>query len=261
MLHRYGQTVVAIDSLMFGLEGVTAVYYLPAPRPALIETAPAACLESVLEGLDEEGVRSLDWIIVTHMHLDHAGAVGHLARRFPTARVVVRAEGAPHLTDPRRLWASAARLFPDIERRFGRMRAVPAERIDPVSSDGHVADLGDGRTLEAIHIPGHATHQMALLDPAADDVFVGDALGVYLPDAGLIRPATPPPDFDLELCLESIDRLRTLSPARVFPTHFGPVPDVEAAFEEAATKLREWVAVAAEAVRAGGDLGEVTEAL
>lgn len=140
------------------------------------------------------------------------------------------------------------------------MLPVEAERIDSVDSDGKVADLGDGRVLEAIYAPGHAKHQMALLDPGREDLFVGDAIGVYLPDAGVIRPATPPPEFDLEVALETVERLRALKPLRMFPTHFGPVPDVDAAFTEGAERMRQWVTVAEEAVGAGGDVSAVARA-
>lgn len=242
---------------MHGRKGITAVYYLPAERPALIETAPSSSLESVLTGLDEAGVTELDWIVLTHIHLDHAGAVGHLAERFPNARVVVREEGAPHLVDPSKLWASAARLYQDMEARWGEMRPVAAERIDSVSSDGVVADLGSGRVLEAIYAPGHAKHQMALFDSRVGDLFVGDAIGVYLPDAGAIRPATPPPEFDMELCLSTIERLRAIGATRVFPTHFDLVPDNDAAFDEGAERIRQWVGRADVALASGGDIPEV----
>ncbi len=253
--------VIAIDAWMHGCPGVTAVYYLPAPRPALIETGPASSLSRVLEGLAEAGVERLDWIVVTHIHLDHAGAAGHLSQRYPEARVVVRAEGAPHLVDPTRLWASASRLYEDMEGLWGRMLPIDSERIESVASDGAVADLGDGRALTAFHAPGHARHQMALLESRRGDLFVGDALGVYLPKAMINRPATPPPDFHLEASLDTIERLATLGARRVFPTHFGPLPAPQAAFGQAARNLRRWVAVAEEVTRSGGRLAELTAAL
>lgn len=245
---------------MRGWGGITAVYYLPAERPAIIETAPTSSLDHVLKGLDEAGVGDLEWIVLTHIHLDHAGAVGHLAERFPRARIVVREEGAPHLVDPSRLWASASRLYPDIDQVWGMMKPVPQDRIDSVSSDGPVADLGGGRVLEAIYAPGHAKHQMALLDPSRGDIFVGDAIGVYLPDAGVIRPATPPPEFDREVSIQTIEKLKAVGAPRVFPTHFGPVPDPEAAYDEAAERIHSWVETAEEVTSGGGSVDDVTEA-
>lgn len=259
MIFDHGD-VIAIDSFMHGKPGITAVYYLAGPRPALVETGPGSSIDSVLEGLAEARVDRVDWIVLTHIHLDHAGAVGHLAQRFPDARVVVRAEGAPHLVDPIRLWASAARLYPDMEKMWGSMIPVDESRIDSIDSDGPIADLGDGRVLEAVYAPGHAKHHMAIYDPGLRDLYVGDAIGVYLPEANAIRPATPPPEFDAEVCIESIDKLRGLDAARVFPTHFGPVPDPDAAFDEGARRIRQWTARAEEALAMGADQDGVAKA-
>jgi glyoxylase-like metal-dependent hydrolase (beta-lactamase superfamily II) len=258
LIHDHGE-VIAIDSFMHGRKGITAVFYLPAPRPAIIETAPTTSLDHVLEGLEEAGVNDLAWIVLTHIHLDHAGAAGHIAERFPNARVVVRVEGAPHLVDPSRLWASAARLYPDMEERWGEMRPIPEERIQSVDRDGEIVDLGDGRFLEAIYTPGHAKHHMAIYERKQNDLFVGDAIGVYLPDADAIRPATPPPEFDMEVALESIERLRGVGAGRVFPTHFDLVPDIERAFDEGAERIRQWVKRAETALSAGGDVPEVIQ--
>ncbi|MGH2717475.1 MAG: MBL fold metallo-hydrolase [Actinomycetota bacterium] len=256
-----GGGVLAIDSVMHGRPGVTAVYYLPGPKPAIIETAPATSLEAVLAGLEAAGVGELSWIVVTHVHLDHAGAVGHLAKRFPSASVVVRAEGAPHLVDPSRLWSSASRLYDDMEGLWGSMLPVPAERIVAVSEDGPVADLGDGRELRAVYTPGHAAHHMALYEPAGGDLFAGDAIGVYLTDVGAVRPALPPPEFDLEAALNSIERIRAARPTRVFPTHYGPMPVIDPLLDEASSRLNSVVALAESVVAAGGGVAAIREAL
>jgi glyoxylase-like metal-dependent hydrolase (beta-lactamase superfamily II) len=250
--------VVTIDSVMHGAEGVTAVYYLPGPRPAIIETAPTTSLPSVLAGLSAAGVTDLDWIVLTHIHLDHAGAAGHLAQRFPRARVVVRAEGAPHLVDPSRLWASAARLYPDMDALWGPMLPIAADRIDAVSSDGVVADLGDGRRLEAIYTPGHARHHMALFEPESGDLFTGDAAGVFLEEVGSVHPATPPPEFDLGASLESLRRMEALGARRAFPTHFGrSVLSPAELFAGAGESLRRAVSLAEEVVASGGGAPEI----
>lgn len=252
--------MIAIDTFMHGVEGITAVYYLPGSHPAIIETGPATSLEHTLEGLEEAGVSDLELIILTHIHLDHAGAVGHIASRFPRAQIIVRVEGAPHVADPSRLWASAARLYPNMEEMWGEMLPVPEDRITAISSDGPIALLNHGRRIDAVYAPGHAKHQMALLDRRTGDLFAGDAIGVFLPEAGVIRPATPPPEFDLELSIDTVERLRSFRPRRLFPTHFGPVPDVNAAFDEAVLRFGQWVEVAEEVVASGGGPAEVADA-
>lgn len=259
MIHTYPGDVIAIDTFMHGWPGITAVYYLPGSMPAIIETGPGSSLAKIEQGLDEAGVEDLAWIILTHIHLDHAGAVGHLAKRFPNAKIVVRVEGAPHLVDPSRLWASAGRLYGEMEKLWGEMLPVDEERIIAVDSDGVVADLGD-RTIKAVYAPGHAKHQMALWDEGSGDLFTGDAIGVYLPEADLIRPATPPPDFDMEVSIKTVHNLKVLSPRRVFPTHFGPVPDPEAALDEAELRFRQWVGAAEPIFARGGDALQIAEA-
>jgi glyoxylase-like metal-dependent hydrolase (beta-lactamase superfamily II) len=262
LIHDYGGQVLAIDTCMHGWEGSTAVYYLPGHSPAIIDTGPGSSVETVFRGLNESGVDRLDWIVLTHIHLDHAGAAGHLVAAFPEARVAVRTEGAPHLINPERLWASASRIYgKDMGRLWGDMVPVPEDRVVRVSHDGPVVDLCGGRQLIGVHAPGHAKHQMALLDTLGADLFVGDAIGVRLPDTGVIRPVTPPPEFDLELALKTIRNLGDFGARRVFPTHFGPVPDPGQAFAEAADRLNQWIEVAEAVFQAGGGVGEIAEAL
>lgn len=251
--------VQTLDTHMHGWEGITAVYLLPGPNPAVIDTGPGSSIDRVLPELEAAGVDSLAWIVLTHIHLDHAGAAGHLARRFPEAKVVVRKEGARHLADPARLWASASQLYPNMQELWGEMLPIDRDRIIAIDRDGPAVDLGGGRRLEAHYAPGHAKHQMALLDSDTGDLFVGDALGVRIPDAGVVRPATPPPEFDLELLADTARRLHKLGPSRVFPTHYGPAPDVDQIFEEAPRRFTQWVEAAERVYAAGGGLQEMIE--
>jgi glyoxylase-like metal-dependent hydrolase (beta-lactamase superfamily II) len=247
-----------IDVRMLGVEGVTGAFLVDGARTALVETGPRSCLEHLLAGLEGAGVDELDWIVVTHVHLDHAGAAGTLARRWPNATVAVHEVGAPHLADPSKLWSSAARIYGDaMEEMWGGIDPVPEERIR-VLRDGDRVDLG-GRSLQAVDTPGHAYHHHALFDDATGILFAGDALGVRLQDVGMIRPATPPPEFNLDAALQSIRRIRDLAPSEVWLTHFGPADGaVEDTCEEAMRSLREWEAWVAEARRSATDLDEVT---
>lgn len=260
MIHDH-DGIVAIDTFMHGREGITAAYLLPGETPALIEVGPGSSFEATMEGLSEAGSPRLEVMIVTHIHLDHAGAIGHFAKEFPDAKIVVRAEGAPHLVDPSRLWASASRIYDDMEKLWGELIPVPEDRIQPVSDDGPIFDLGGGRVLSAIYSPGHASHHMAIFDPSHGDMFCGDAIGVYSPDAKMIRPATPPPEFDPDMAIASIEKLAGMSPERLFPTHFGPTPDPAAAFTEGAERIRQWVAAVTEVFTPDVDVSFVAEAL
>jgi glyoxylase-like metal-dependent hydrolase (beta-lactamase superfamily II) len=254
---------LTIDTRMHGHESITASYVLRGEKTALVETGPKSSVEHVIAGLEAAGVESLHWIVVTHIHLDHAGAAGTLARRYPDATVAVHHVGAPHLADPSKLWSSAARIYGDaMDRLWGGIDPIEPDRIRALE-DGDKVDLG-GRVLTAVDTPGHAYHHHAFLDDATGIVFTGDALGVRLADAGIIRPATPPPEFHLEKALSSIERIRELRPAELWLTHFGPhnrganVKDVDSTCDEAAAALRRWDGWVRSARHQSTDLDEVT---
>lgn len=219
-----------IDTRMHGRDAITGAFLVSGRRTALIETGPKSSLETTVAGLDAHDVDHVDWIVVTHIHLDHAGAAGSLARRFPGARVAVHEVGAPHLVDPSKLWASAARIYGDrMDELWGGIDPIDEDRVH-VLRDGDEIDLGD-RILTAVETPGHARHHHAYLDGDSGTIFTGDALGVRLPDVGVVRPATPPPEFDLETAVASIRRLAAMGPASFCLTHFGPSSDGVAAME------------------------------
>jgi glyoxylase-like metal-dependent hydrolase (beta-lactamase superfamily II) len=256
--------LTAIDTFYGGRERYTAAYLLAGERPAIVETGPTTSADHVTRGLERLGIGPPDLahIVVTHIHLDHAGGVGELARRFPRATVWVHERGAPHLADPSRLVASATRLYgPErMAALFGPVPPVPAERIRALA-DGDRIDLG-GRVLEALDTPGHASHHVALVDGATGAVFTGDALGVHLPDLPVLRPATPPPDFDLERSLASIERIRSRARGSfVLFSHFGPVREVERICDLAVRRTRSWAETVREALRRTEDVEEIVAVL
>lgn len=253
----------AIDSLMGGRQKVTSCYLIEAHEPALVETAPSTSQEAVTEGLEQLGVgpRDLAHIVVTHIHLDHAGGAGALASRFPDATVWVHERGAPHLADPTKLVASATRVYGESTLRelFGSVDPVPTDRLRALSG-GDVISLGD-RELEAIYTPGHASHHVALGDSVTGVVFVGDALGVFLPDVQVLRPATPPPEFDLEQAISSVETIRDRDPSAVLFSHFGPSPDVAELCGLAVDRMRKWAGIVEAALQRSSDLAAVTRYL
>jgi glyoxylase-like metal-dependent hydrolase (beta-lactamase superfamily II) len=238
-----GDDVFLIDTRMGGYTGITSSYLIRSSRPCLVETGTARSAAGVIASLSELGVGPADLatIVVTHIHLDHAGGVGDLAAAFPNAHIVVHERGARHLNDPTRLVASARRVFgDDMDRLFGELRAVPVERIVSVGEAG-IIDLGDNRRLDAFHSPGHASHHVGLLDSGTGDLYTGDAAGIYVPEIADVRPSTPPPDFDLDLTLSTLRRMRAAGAARLLFSHFGPVSAVDDALERSEVELRYWV--------------------
>jgi glyoxylase-like metal-dependent hydrolase (beta-lactamase superfamily II) len=235
-----------IDTLLGGMDRMTAGFLIDGTQPALVETGSQSSVEAVRDALAAAGLGPADlrWIIVTHIHLDHAGGVGDMALAYPNATVVVHERGARHLVDPSRLIDSAARVYgPLLDGLYGRMLAVPEDRL-VAAADGHRVDLGDGHFLTMVDSPGHAKHHHAVLDEQTGTLLVGDAVGVQLPEIGVLRPATPPPDFDLEDATASLRRFAALRPERVVLTHYGPVDDPAETLAEAEDMLHRWVEVA-----------------
>lgn len=238
-----GDDVFEIDTLMGGYAGITAGYLIRSDRPCLVETGTSLSAPTVIESLERLGVAAQDLgtVVVTHIHLDHAGGVGDIAAAFPNAQIVVHEKGARHLIDPSRLVASAHRVFgPVMGELFGDLKATDAERIVALGDTGSV-DLGGGRRLDAFHAPGHASHHVGLLDSQTGDLYTGDAAGVYIPEADAVRPATPPPDFDLDLALGSMQRMREVQARRLLFSHYGPVTDVDVMLDRSEHVLRRWV--------------------
>ncbi|MDQ4107283.1 MAG: MBL fold metallo-hydrolase [Actinomycetota bacterium] len=255
--------ITAIDTFMGGRARYTAAYLLDAAEPTLVETGPGTSVEPVAAALDRLGIepRGLAHIVLTHIHLDHAGGVGQLAARFPSAIVWVHERGAPHLVDPSRLVASTARVWGEREMRelFGPAEPVDDGRVRSLR-DADVIRMGD-RQLEVLDTPGHASHHVALVDSRTGAVFTGDALGIHVPDLPVLRPATPPPEFELERYVTSIERIRAATRSVLLFAHFGPIPEVDATCDLAIRRVRGWASVVEVALRTTEDPDELAARL
>ena len=224
-----------IDTMHFGRPRAGAVYHIHGEKHALIETGTSLACPYIAEALGEI---DLDYIFVTHVHLDHAGGAGYLARDHPKAKMVVHPRGAGHLIDPTRLVESVRTVTGDLFSHYGEVIPVPGERIH-VAEDGERFDLGRGATIEAIETPGHAPHHLCFFEHDAGGLFTGDAAGIL--HQGKVFPATPPPNFDLELSLKSLERLRDYRPETLYYTHFGPVENAVEQLTRYGEVLTEWV--------------------
>ncbi|MGH9112770.1 MAG: MBL fold metallo-hydrolase [Acidimicrobiales bacterium] len=250
--------VLQIDTLLGGWQQVTAGYLVTGDAPVLVETGSQTSVPSLLAALADLGVDGgeLAGVAVTHIHLDHAGGVGDVAAAFPDATIYVHERGARHLVDPTRLVNSAAQVYGDLlDSLYGRLMPTPAERVH-VLADGEQIAVSPNRSLTTVDSPGHAKHHLALHDSDSGLLFAGDAVGVRLPDVGVLRPATPPPDFDLDQALTSLQRFAERRPAGIALAHFGLVPDPVEILEEAQGTLRRWAEVAEAAWREGRDIAE-----
>jgi glyoxylase-like metal-dependent hydrolase (beta-lactamase superfamily II) len=232
----------------WGGEGFIASYLVEdGGELALIEAGPASTRDALLGGIRAAGhdPADLSHILLTHIHLDHAAGAGQLARIAPDATVHVHPQGAPHLVDPSRLLASAARIYGDqMDALWGTMLPVPEERIR-TPGDGEAVRVG-GRSLVALDTPGHAIHHFAFHDPDAGLVFTGDVGGIRMDRARHVRPPTPPPEVDTPGWMASIDRLRALEPRMLLPTHFGGIDDVAWHLDDLAARLDDWTRLSAQ---------------
>lgn len=216
---------VSLDLEHLGLPGAIAAYVLLGDEPTVVDPGPSTALPALLEGLAALGVGAADLrhVALTHVHLDHAGATGHLLERFPRATVHVHEDGAPHMVDPTRLVASTRRTFGDAhDRLWGEVRPVPAARIRPWSPGAP----GPWKGLRPLSTPGHIAHHVAYLDERDGTLFSGDAMGIILAEGAPTHPPTPPPAIDLRAWQGTLDDLATVAPERFGATHFGLHGDV-----------------------------------
>jgi glyoxylase-like metal-dependent hydrolase (beta-lactamase superfamily II) len=186
-------------------------------RDMLVDPGPQSCEQTLVEALGDRPPQAL---LLTHIHLDHAGASGALVRRWPHLQVYVHERGAPHLVDPNKLVASATRLYgEDMQRLWGEVVPIPQANVRPLQGGERIEGL------EVAYVPGHAVHHVAYFDPASEYAFCGDVAGVRIMPAPLTVVPTPPPDIDIELWLASLEKLQAWQPRGLALTHFGLVDD------------------------------------
>ena len=249
-----------IDVNMMGVAGFGSIYLIDDEEKALVEAGTSNDAGSILAAVREFGLRpnDIDHVIVSHIHLDHAGGAGLLLREMENATVYVHERGLKHLADPSKLVASAASALGDMAGEFGTMTPIAPDRLHAVKDD-ETLDLG-GRVLRFLDSPGHAPHELTILDEKNNCLYTGDAAGLYFPADEILIPITPAPAFDLEQNLATFRRILELSPRALLFSHFGPHDRPREAIRKQLVQYPAW----SELVRRYlGDRGEdgVTEEL
>ena len=243
-----------IDLHHLGRERVIACYLLDTTDgPALLDCGPTTCLDALEAGIAAHSLALTDvrHLLLTHIHLDHAGAAGVLVRKHPGLQVHVSPIGAPHLVDPERLEKSARRLYGDtFDSLWGELAPVPAANVHPLDWAVDGAVLG----LESFPTPGHAPHHVCYLDPDGT-LYAGDACGVRVLPGRSVLPPTPPPDTDVEAWETTLDEIGRRDPERLALIHFGVAEDVTRHLDELRLRLLDW----AESVEGGATEEEFVE--
>ncbi len=226
-----------IDVLHLGRPNVICCHRV---GDVLIDPGPQSCEQTLIQALGDRVPRA---ILLTHIHLDHAGVTGSLVRRWPDVVVAVHQRGARHVADPSKLTASATRLYgDDMQRLWGEIVPVPEERLLVLHGGERLDGWGDDGPWQVAYTPGHAQHHVSYLHEDSATVYAGDVAGVRIGD-GPVMPPTPPPDIDLDLWRTSLDTVEAWAPERVAVTHFGSFDDVPwhiAQLREALDRLGEW---------------------
>ncbi len=257
---KIGDRLYAIDAWMEEEPERLACYLFDTPERVLVEVGPSATLGHLTDALEALGVDDLAAFVVTHIHLDHAGGAGQMARMFPNARVGVHTRGARHLAHPQRLWESAVSVFGEewLTTNWGTIEPVDEARLW-VLDEGDTVPLGGGRYLDVMYTPGHAKHHVVFQDSESGGMFVGDSVGLCYPHGHFVEPVTPPPDFDPLLQVQQIRRMAARRPSFIGFAHFGPEYHVEETLAEAERRLDDWVRFVQSIV--GTDIDQAADAL
>ena len=231
-LYRHPDGISAVDCEYLYPGHAAAHIIVDSGRAAFVDVGTNSSVAYLLAGLAELGVprKAVDYVLLTHVHLDHAGGAGTLMRELPNAVALLHPRGAPHMIDPSKLIAGSRAVYGErLEALYGTLVPIPTERVRPVA-DGERVTLG-ARTLELIHVPGHALHHYAVVDGAHRCIFAGDTFGISYraldtERGAFITPTTPPSQFDPDQLIASIDRLLSYRPESMYLMHFSRVTDV-----------------------------------
>lgn len=260
---RIDDGVTLLDLQFQGRPGAIGAYLLEVDGDAvLIETGPGSTRETLEAMVRQAGhtMRDISRLIVTHIHLDHAGAAGLLMRDYPHLRLAVHEGAAPFLISVERLWNSAARIYGEMMAPlWGEAIDVDADRMDPLR-DGEVLEVA-GTRLRAIATPGHAGTHLAFLDEGRGILFTGDAAGARMKGSELVVPTLAPPELDFELWAQSIETMLALAPKRLALTHFGVFDDPRRHLEAMMPAIDDAMQIAGPVLKSPEDEDALTEAL
>ena len=256
---KINQFLYLIDLEPAGLENFIASYVLVGEKIAIIETGPTSTVTNLLRGLKEIGVNTedVDFVAISHVHLDHGGGAGTLMQSLPKAKLIVHPRGAPHLVNPEKLWTQSRQVLGKVAEMYGEPEPVSSERIIQ-AFDGMPVSLGKNIELEILETLGHASHHLSYDEKGSKMLFPGDAAGIYLSQFDVLVPTTPPP-FHLETALLSINKLIQKEPSLLCYTHFGVAKNSIEKLNRHSAQLRLWADIVANGLKKGETLETISE--
>jgi glyoxylase-like metal-dependent hydrolase (beta-lactamase superfamily II) len=248
---QIGKKLFCIDLETGGYKNLIASYVLDGKKAIIVETGPTSSIPNLLLGLKELNVKTenVGYVALTHVHIDHGGGAGTLLKNLPNAKIIVHSKGAPHLSDPRKLWAATKEVIGDVAELFGEPEPVPEEKII-VASEDMAFDVGDEVRIKVVEAPGHASHNLCYYEYLNEGVFSGDAAGAYIPEFDTVYPTTPPP-FRPDIALVSLDKLVSLNPKVLYYTHFGKASQAQKRLRAYAVQIKLWQRIAEEGIKKG----------
>jgi len=250
-INRY---LYLIDLEVANIRNFFASYVLKGKQVAIIESGPTASISNLIEGLKALNVNpdEVEYVAVSHIHLDHGGGVGTLFKYLPKAKVIVHQRGAPHLVNPEKLWQQSKEVLGNIAEIYGKPEPVPEDRI-LVANDGTTINLGNSIGIQIVETLGHASHHLSYYEPLNQGIFPGDAAGIYLNEIDTIVPTTPAP-FRLDIALASLEKLVKLKPKVLYYSHFGKAPNAIVKLQTYAKQIKLWAKIAKESLENGESL-------
>ncbi len=253
-IKEVAENIYLIDNQLYSIPEWGSVYLINEEKKALVDTGPTTSVNVVLDGIKRVGVspEEIDYLIITHIHLDHAGGAGVLIQDMPRAQVAVHHKGARHLANPVKL-VDGVRVAQgeEIMAKLGEVVPIEMKRLKPVS-EGDVIKLGEKQVLRFIEAPGHASHELCIYESRNNGLFSGDAIGILVAENKVLVPVTPPPSFDLELYLATLKKLMTLEASALYFAHFGISNQVDENLKLAMDKLQAWANIVSKTLKEDG---------
>ena len=239
---KFNDNVYQIDVLMEDKPGRMSCYYIDSSNPILIEVGPSNSFPYLISALNSLGIENVNRSAITHLHLDHVGGIGHVVEKYKDHFVYIHELGIKHLPNPEKLWNAVAAIYTEdwLTENWGKIKPTPIENIK-ILKDGFNFDLGNNRKLASIYSPGHAKHHFSFYDSLSKTIFMGDTLGLIYPHGDFVQPNLPPPDFNRNILIKTLEDISRLELNYIGIPHFGIHENPYKLIDDAIISIDKWV--------------------